>query len=125
MSHTNHFETAGLYRHFNGHVSGEEILQGNLQLHSDPRFKGLRYVINDFSQIDSHSIAPLHTKVYASTDNIIAKTKHALCIALVVTTPEHEALARHYRQNLQADAFQCGIFHSVDEARAWLEVNDA
>ncbi len=68
MSYTNVWEIDGLHRIFTGKVSGEDIFESNIELHRDHRFKGIEYIINDFSKITGHSIELSHTEIYASTD---------------------------------------------------------
>jgi len=120
MPHINTFEAHGLYRKFSGHVSGEEILESNFQLHRHPCFRKIRYVINDFSDISSDSIEIDHTAAYATSDRIIAHAKGSLRVALVVTQPSHHDLARHYREMMQGTHFSCEIFDQLAAAREWV-----
>ena len=74
MPHTNSWESDGLYRHFTGEISGEEILESNFELHVRPEFQKINYIINDFTEVTGHSIEMGHTNIYATTDNIISTT---------------------------------------------------
>ena len=119
MPHTNTWEPGGLYRKFTGEISGEEILESNFELHIDPNFQTINYIINDFTEVTGHSIETAHTKVYASTDEIISNTKGKLKIALVVTQDPLIALANSYREEMIGNRFECNIFQTIDDARKW------
>lgn len=120
MSHTNTWETQGLYRKFVGEISGDEILESNFELQSDPNFKNIKYVINDFTEVTGHSIESTHTKAYATSDDIISNTKGKLKIALIVTQPTLIALANSYREQMKNNLFQCEIFQAIEEGREWV-----
>lgn len=120
MPHTNTWEPGGLYRQFTGVISGEEILESNFELHSDPKFQEINYIINSFTEITGHSVEIIHTKVYASTDEIVSYTKGNLKIALVVTQDPFIALANRYRDEMIGNRFECEIFHTIDDARKWV-----
>jgi len=120
MSHTIIWEPEGYYRKFEGEVSGEEILDSNFELQADPRFQSIKYVINDFTQIESHTIEIAHTNAYATTDEIVSLTKGALKIAIVVVNDDLLALAENYRQQMLGNRFDCEIFQSLDDARKWV-----
>lgn len=120
MSHTNTWETEGLYRKFTGYVSGEEILKSNFELHAHPDFNKLKYIINDFTEMSDHSIEIAHAKVYATTDDVVSVTKGALKIALLITQADLLILANNYRVHLKNETFECEIFKTIEEARAWI-----
>ena len=120
MPHTNTWEINNLYRKFTGNISGDEILQSNFELQSHPNFKDIKYIINDFTEITSHSIEIVHTDVYAKTDEMIASSKGQLKIAIVYTIGSSVSeLAESYRQQMIGNLFECECFHSVEEAKKW------
>ena len=120
MPHTNTWEPAGLHRKFTGTISGDEILESNFGLHSDPDFQTINYIINDFTEVTGHSIEVIHTKVYASTDEIVSNTKGNLKIALIVTQGPLIALAESYSEEMKGNRFECAIFQTIDDARKWI-----
>ena len=123
MPHTNTWEPAGLYRKFTGTISGEEILESNFDLHRDSKFQTIKFIINDFTEVIEHSIEVIHTKVYASSDEIISNTKGKLKIALVVTQEPLIALANSYREEMIGKRFECNIFKTIEDAREWVVAN--
>jgi hypothetical protein len=121
MSYINIWKKNGLLRQFSGHLSGEEILESNFELHSHPEFKNILYIINDFTQITGHTVEIRHTEIYANTDSIISNTKGRLHIALVVPQPEFQELALHYCKLMESQLFTCQSFQTMVLAESWLE----
>ena len=120
MAHEKIWESDGLYRVFSGIVSGEEILESNFEMHEDPNFAHIKYILNDFSGATGHSIDITHTEIYAATDDIISETKGALKIAIVVIEDEHRELANSYRSYLKNRYYICEIFQTLADARKWV-----
>jgi len=122
MAYTNTWEPEGLYRKFTGKISGEEIFVSNLELQNDANFQKINYIVNDFTEISGHTIAPSHTEIYAKTDDIISLTKGDLKIALVVDQTQIStiALAGKYCEQMKNKPFKCDIFPTLDEAREWV-----
>lgn len=120
MPYTYTWEPGGLCRKFTGTISGEEILESNFELQMDSRFQAIHYIINDFTEVTGHSVKPVHTKVYATTDEIAANTKGRLKIALVVTQEPLIAIANSYREEMIGNKFECNIFESIEDARNWI-----
>jgi len=100
MLYTNLWQAEDLYRRFFGGISGDEILESNFELHTNPNFKTIKYIINDFIDVTAYSIENSHTKAYASSDAVIANSKGKLNIALVVDQDELIRLAKDYRQQM-------------------------
>ncbi|MCK4839447.1 MAG: hypothetical protein KAS94_11645 [Desulfobulbaceae bacterium] len=119
MSHTNTWETNGLYRKFTGVITAGEILESNFKIHVHPDFQKIKYIINDFTEISEHSLEKLHMKAYALTDDVISETKGHLKIAIVVNQDALIDLAKNYRQQMKDKMFECEIFQTVDDARSW------
>jgi len=116
------WEPKGLLRtfHANRDLTGEDIFESNLKTHKDARFKDIEYIINDFTKVTCHSVRITHTEVYASTDQMIANTKHTLKIALIASDESILDLARNYCALMQEQSFECKIFPNVEAARNWV-----
>jgi hypothetical protein len=120
MSHTNTWETDGLYRQFSGEVSGEEILKSNLESHEHHRFHDIKYVINDFTRITGHAVEPVHMEIYAGTDEMISRSKGRMKIALVVDQAAYLPLAEQYVALMEGKRFECRIFPTLEQVRQWV-----
>ena len=120
MPHTYTWETNGLLRKFTGEISPEDILQSNFELHIHPKFEEIKYIINDFTEVTDLIVDVSHTKIYASTDDIISDTKGKFNIAIVVTKDAHFDLANNYRNEMKNRSFKCEIFQTIEDARKWV-----
>jgi hypothetical protein len=120
MPHTKTWEQNGLLRKFSGKINPEEILKSNFEIHVHPEFEKIAYIINDFTEVSDLSINVSHTKIYASTDDIISNTKGKLNIAFIVNQDTHLNLANSYRNQMKNKFFKCEIFKTIDDARKWV-----
>ena len=82
-----------------------------------PEFESIKYIINDFTEVTKLAINTDHTKIYATTDDIISDTKGNLKIAIVAKQDAHIALANNYREEMKNKLFECEIFQTVEEAQ--------
>ena len=121
MTHTLSWKPDYLHRKFSGEITGEEILKSNFELQAHPRFAKIKYLINDFNEVESTLIDAEHTKIFASTDDIISDSKGKLKIAIVSNNDEHIELAKMYRASMKNRLFECEIFATVEEAKKWGE----
>lgn len=123
MPYHNVWETHGLYRVFSGELQGDEIFSSNVAVQADPRFPGIRYIINDFTGISGHQIDDTHIWIYAKTDHMVAGSKQQLKIALLVQGAEQMALAQDYKSLMSDCSFDCDVFTELADARAWAEAD--
>lgn len=119
MPHTNTWTEHSLYRKFTGEISPDEILISNFETHNHTNFSRIKYIINDFTDVTSVNIDNSHTKIYATTDDIISNTKGELKIAIVVQQEAHIALANNYRNEMKNKCFECEIFKTLADAENW------
>ena len=124
MAHTNNWTSTGLIRKFTGDVKAEEILKSNFESHENPDFLTIKYVINDFSDVGKILLGTEHTKIFASTDDIISNTKGKMKIAIVANRDEHIALANSYRNELKNYYFNCEIFQNLADAEKWANLDN-
>lgn len=119
MPYQNSWEGNGLYRLFTGTISGQEIIQSNLELHGDARFYDIEFIVNDFTQITEFQFSEMELTSVVALDNVATMSKHTLKIAIVAT---HEALLKwisEYCKLMEESPYQCKIFDNLDDAFAW------
>lgn len=121
MAHTKNWTEDGVYRKFTDEISPDEILKSNFELQADPRFEEINYIINDFTKVTKLKFTSNHTKIYASTDDIISSSKGNLKIAIVAVQDAHIALANNYRDDMLNKFFKCEIFKTIKEAEDWVK----
>ena len=121
MAHTIDWKTDGIMRVFTGDLNPEEILASNFEICHQPAFSKVKYIINDFTGVTSLTVDNEHTKIYASTDDIISSTKGKFFIAIVATQDEHIALAKYYQKEMKNTVFISEIFKTVKDAQKWVD----
>ncbi|ATX79550.1 hypothetical protein Ga0123461_1131 [Mariprofundus aestuarium] len=114
------WESEGIYRIFSGMVNGEEVLESNIDLYDDVRFKSARYIINDFTEISGHAIEASHLPIFASTDEMISQLKHEFKIALIVPQDAYVGLANSLCELTKNKLFEYATFQTIDGARNWV-----
>ena len=119
MAHTITWETNGINRSFSGALTTGEILKSNFTIYESPKFKDIKYIINDFRGVTSFTVENADTKIYAETDGIISRTKGNFLIAIVATHHEHVALAKNYQKELVTKLFKCEVFKTLEDAQKW------
>lgn len=110
---------SGAYKKFAGHVSDDELLRSVSRLHGDARFDDLRYVINDFLDVESFDVSEDNVMYIAAMDAAAARSNPNIRVVIVVTDAKALALALNYASSPWT-AYATRIVSSVDEARAWL-----
>jgi hypothetical protein len=121
MPYINIWEPDGLYRAFTGEISGDEILESNFELHANPKYHNISYIIDDFTGATSCAIDINHLEILAKTNNIISMTKGNLKIALAVVDTEAIELAYAYKNITANSRFQCEIFLNLHDAKEWVK----
>ena len=114
------WEAEGAYREFTGVISGGEILEANLELYADPRFKNASYLIDNFSEISGSTVEPSDLGALEVVDEIISKEYHDVKIALIVAQEPREIdMAKSYCDQMKDKGFKYEYFLTVDNARKW------
>ena len=121
MAHTIDWNQKGVIRTFTDNLYADEILKSNFDLLENPQFKNSHYIINDFTHLIECDIRPEHTKIFASTDDIISHSTGRFKIAIVANNENHILLANNYKDEMKNTVFTCEIFQSIDEALIWAE----
>ena len=120
MPYSVSWEPEGIYRSFSGFIDGAEILDSNMKLYRDARFKGARYIINNFSEVSGHSIDAAQLEAFVSTDEMISMEKHAFKLALVVPQDEYIGLANYLCELTKHKLFEYEHFQTIEDARKWV-----
>ena len=121
MAHTVDWKNDGIMRVFTGDLNPEEILASNFEICNQPAFTTIKYIINDFTGVTSITVDNEHSKIIASTDDIISMTKGKYFIAIVATQDEHIALAKIYQNEMKNTVFISEIFKTVKDAQKWVD----
>ena len=120
MGYSLEWERIGVVKRYHGQVSAAELVEPVVATESDARFEQLRYVINDFLDVQGMSCTQDDIDLIAAHDMGAAVTNPNIRIAFVTCRPDLIALIQRYLKAAN-EVFPSGIFPSLAEARAWLE----
>ncbi len=113
------WESRGAYKRYFGHVTDEELMQSLIKIESDPRFDDIRYVINDFLEVEGFAVSEDSVRVLSALDNAAASSNPNIRIAIVATDLQIQALAELYAGS-PLNVYPTDIFLNSGAARAWL-----
>ena len=116
------WEPRGVCKRYFGYVTDEELLQSLIKVESDHRFDTLRFVINDFLEVESFAVTEDNVLLIAAIDKAASLTNPNIGIAIVATDMQIQALAKLYATS-SLNVYPTEIFPSVAEARAWISTN--
>lgn len=110
----------GAYRKFTGHLGDEELVRSISIAYGDSRFDDLRYVIDDFLDVESYSIQEDTILYIAAMDGAAARSNPDIVVAIVIAESQQKALATLYATS-PSNAYPTRIFTDLAEARAWVD----
>lgn len=113
------WEARGACKRFFGHVSDDELMDAVADIEGDARFDELRYVINDFLQVDSFGVTEETVLAISAIDAAAALSNPHIKIAVVATDSQIQTLAELYAAS-PWNAYPTEIFSTIEAARAWL-----
>lgn len=120
MAHLNKWEDCGLYREFKDSITGKEVLDLNLDIHGDPRFDNIKYVINDFTKVNDFDFSDMDINLIAITDNVATLSNPRLKIALIVTLQPLMKWADSYCEHMKGSLYETKIFDNLSDAKKWV-----
>jgi hypothetical protein len=108
----------GVIKRFSGVVTFEDVLKSEEQVHSDPNFTAMRYVVSDYTQAEYHGL----TESQRRDINALRIGGHfsnpRIKYAFVLQNPE----VRAQIANAVADGemlYPTGTFDTMEEASDW------
>lgn len=113
----------GAYRKFTGHLGDEELIRSVSTAYGDARFDDLRYVIDDFLDVESYSIREDTVLYIAAMDGAAARSNPDIKVAIVVSEAHEKTLAALYAAS-PSNPYPTRIFTSMQEARSWAAGGD-
>lgn len=120
MPYINTWEETGVIKKYRGLITGSELLQSVIDIEKDARFNDIRYVLNDFLELDELILTEREVAEIAAIDKAAAITNPGIHIAIVVNGDEHRAWASMYQDMAKDSPYVIKIFDNLEDAHAWL-----
>lgn len=114
------WEERGLYWKFSGQATGDQILRALLKRDMDCRFRGMNYMIVDFTSVDEYSMSVADTLKIAEYDSELDGLAPGLRIAIVTTRDEIVEITEFYKQNTAGTSWEVKILPDLSAARNWI-----
>ena len=114
-----------LHTCYSGRVTGEDMLQAAHEVGNDPRLANIRFIIGDWSKIESSEISADHVRELAAYIVAVSKSFPRVKNASVVANYESGvARANLYDLLIEESPWQTAAFATVDEAMAWFGLSE-
>lgn len=120
MSYSIQWKEKGLYRKFSGTVTGQDIFESAQKTQTDPRFRELHYILNDFTDTSDLVVNQADIAMIAAVGRIAIANNPDIIGANVVNDDNAFMLAEAYREKMTDHFRECRSFTDLDEAWKWI-----
>ena len=120
MPYESIWEEKGIHWKYSGTLTGDELLQSNMDIYGDPRFDSLRYQIVDLLGVESFGVSTESMEEVTLMDIGASTTNPRLVVAVVATDAQGQRLNELYDTVSGGAAWETEVFESVEEARVWI-----
>lgn len=114
------WERHGVLKHHYGHLTGREMLDGMIAVSASERYDTLRYIINNFSAVTTHSIAAADLEQFASLRIGAALSNRRLLAPFIPGSETGRMIADFLQSPDYCNSHRLVIFPDLGAARAWL-----
>jgi hypothetical protein len=120
MAYQNIWEKRGIYRRYEGVVTGSDLLSAIHEIEGDIRFDQIRYVINDFLAVSEQAITQEELEEVAALDYATSLSNANIRLAIVTADPLLLEIADRYRA-LSDSPYPTRTFAQLRAARVWCD----
>ena len=118
------WEDRGVLWRFRDVVTGDELVQANLDIYSDPKFESIEYELAVFSDSVVFKASSETVRRVAEMDARASKRNPKIVVAIVASQRVIQGLANLYRLQHEAvgGSWTTEYFETEEEARRWLAI---
>lgn len=109
---------------YSGRLTGEELLQSNMEIYGDERFDNLRYQIVDLRAVESFIVDDHHMRKIAHLDRAAAYSNPRIRVAVVTKDQQGVHMNDTYSAQAPDSHWETRTFEDFDEAARWVRSND-
>ena len=106
---------------YTGRLTGEEILQSNMDIYGDERFDTLRYQIVDLRGVEEFVVNKHQMHQIAHLDRAAAYTNPRIRVAVVTNAQEGESITNSYIEQASDSHWPTHTFYDLDKALTWVK----
>ena len=112
-----------LHTYYTGKVTADDLINGALEIGSDPRFDDLRYIIGDWTKSTQSTITVEDVEHLSAYISAIAKSNPRIKNVTVMNSVEsRQALVSLYGMLTEQTTWEVNAFLTLKEAREWLSI---
>lgn len=118
----------GIHILFRGHLTVEEYIQINNEIYADSRIDNMKYIIKDFSGVESFDVHMQDDLVLpVAIDKGASRYLHPLKVALVATNRNTRRICQDYIDwsHRFRSRWTFRIFSSLEGAKRWVEADES
>jgi len=120
MSYETIWEPQGIYQKYWGYLSSPEIFDSFSEIHGDPRFTSIRYVVKDYVGVEVFDVG-VKTLLDDRAFNRVAQHANPNIVVAVVTTNPQIIQASEIASSYSLDAYPRKQWPTLADARKWIE----
>ena len=122
MSYELIWEDRGVLFQFQNVVTGDELVQSNLDVYADPKFESIEYELAMFSDSVEFEASSETVRRVANMHAEASKRNPNIIVAIVASQLVIRGLANLYRLNseIAGGTWETEFFETEQEAREWL-----
>ena len=122
MSYELIWEDRGVLFQFWDVVSGDELVQSNLDVYADPRFESIECELVIFSDSVEFAASSESVRRVAKMDATASQRNPNIVVAIVASQLVIQGLVNLYRlqSDFEGSTWETEFFETVDEARTWI-----
>ena len=120
MSYKTIWEPQGIYQKYWGCVSSPEMFDSFSEIHCDPRFASIRYVVKDYIGVEVFDVG-VKTLLDDRAFNRVAQHANPNIVVALVTTNPQIIRASRMASAYSLDAYPRKQLSTLAEARKWIE----
>lgn len=114
------WETRGVVKRHHGFLAGHELVAASREIQGDPRFDDLRYIINDFLDVDDHAVDKAAIEYFACLRIGAAQVNRQVLSPFVATRDPGLAIGSLLQEPNYENGHPVSIFPTLADARAWV-----
>ncbi len=115
------WRTNGVYWRYEGVLTGNELLQSNLDIFGDERFDDIRYQIVDLTGVETVEVTEKHMRKIAHLDMAASRSNPRVKVAVVAVSDTAAKLIDLYDEFCaEKSPWTTKAFCNLEDAEAWV-----
>lgn len=123
MPYTTHWTPQTITWTYTGKLTGDELIQSNMEVYGDPRFDDIRYQIVDLRAITQNLVEDSHMRTIAHLDMAAARSNPRIKIAVIANNSKGMEMSDTYINHTgHKSPWITKTFLTIEQANEWLGI---